>query len=150
MSVELAPYFVPFMCVATSIRAGSTANDQLQLVNIVQKEMYSGSCNLHLQLRCHSFVSVLMRPDLGWSPAPHLTSQSYVPHLIQLLERDKGPSKSVRIVGKDTASKPCGHSRWSRSYKLVSDLMRPDFWAAASTTTYLLVVCGGCNIALRE
>ena len=29
MSVELAPYYVPFMCVATSIRAISAANDPL-------------------------------------------------------------------------------------------------------------------------
>ena len=38
---------------------------------------------------------------------------------IKHLESGNGPLKSVRIVRKDTASKPCGHSRWSRYYKLV-------------------------------
>ena len=33
-SVQLAPYFVPFCCVATSIRAISTDNDPLSLVTI--------------------------------------------------------------------------------------------------------------------
>ena len=55
MSVELAPYYVPFMCVATSIQARSAANGLLKLVTIVYKEIYSAQRITHvttmLQLR---------------------------------------------------------------------------------------------------
>ena len=56
------------------------------------------------------------------------------------LESDNGPLKSVRIVRKDIASKPCCHYRWWRCYSDVSVLIMPDLgWSP---------VCGGCNIAL--
>ena len=48
-SVELAPYFVLLMCVATPIQAIPAANGSLLLVTIVKKEIYSAhasyTCN---------------------------------------------------------------------------------------------------------
>ena len=74
-----------------------------------------------------------MRLDLGWPPAPHLPSSSCVAPAI----RHKNTSlKSVRIVRKDTASKPCSHYRWWRCYKLVSVLMSVDLgWPVAPHLT---------------
>ena len=42
---------------------------------------------------------------------------------------------SVRIVGKDTASKPCGQYRWWRCYKLVTVLMMAEL--ANRTTAHM-------------
>ena len=176
------------------------------------KDIASKPCCHHRWWRCYSDVLVLMRQDLGWPPAPHLPSSSWFAPAIKHCRHKNTPLKSVRIVTKDIASKPCCLHRWSRSYSDVSVLMRQDLgwppaphlpsssWlapvikhcrqkkypikvgadsdegysikamlslsmvevlkrrlspdearlgVAASTTSYLLVICGDCNKAFR-
>ena len=88
-----------------------------------------------------------MRPDLGWPPAPRLL-------LIVCGDRNialyacKYPIK----VGTDSAE---GHSiKAIMSISMMAVLERrlsPDearFGVAASTTSYPLILCSACNIAL--
>ena len=63
-------------------------------------------------------VSVLMRPDLGWPPAPHLPSSSWLAPAIYLFRAYKYPVK----VGADSAE---GHSiKGMMSLAMVAVLQR--------------------------
>ena len=94
-------------------------------VRMVRKDTASKPCSLSRCGRCYKRVSVLMMPVLGWLPALHLTSSSCVAASIQHYRHKNGPLSSVRIVRKDTASKPCSLFRCGRCYKRVSVLMMP-------------------------
>ena len=114
MSVDLgwppAPHLTSSSCVAGAIRHLECKNSPLKSVRIVRKDIASKQCSHYRWWRCYKLVSVLMSVDLGWPPAPHLTSSSCVAGAIRHLECKNSPLMSVRIVRKDTASKPCCQS----------------------------------------
>ena len=53
---------------------------------------------------------------------------------------------SVRVVRKDTASKPCDYSRWSRCYKLVSGLMMQIWGGCQRHISLKHIWCSACKV----
>ena len=132
----------PSRDVAAAIEHLECKNGPLLSVRIVRKDTASKPCS-HCRLsRCYKLVS---GPDECqiWGGRQHyiLPPSRDVAAAIEHLECKNGPLLSVRIVRKDTASKPCSHCRWSRCYKLVSGPDECQIWGGRQhTTSYLLVV----------
>ena len=111
------------------------------LVWVVRKDIASKPLRHYRLWWCYSVVSVLMRLDLGWPPAPHLPYSLCVAPAILHCRHANTPLKSVRIVRKDIASKLLCLYRWWRCYSVVSVLMSVDLrWPPAPDLPYSLCV----------
>ena len=140
MSVDLrwppAKHLTSSSCLAATMEPLACKNGPLKSVRVLRKDTASKPCSQSRLGRYYNLVSVLMSFDLRWLLAPHLTSSSCVAAAILHYRHKNGPLKSVRIMRKGIASKPCSHYWCWRCYSVVSVLMRWDFgWPLASHLT---------------
>jgi len=73
-----APHWVTISCVALSTTSSTTASDQIYFVWDSSKGKSTGSDLIPAYKRYYNLVCVLRRSNLGWPPAPHWATISYV------------------------------------------------------------------------
>jgi len=136
-----APHWATTSYLALPTRASTGASEQLHLVWDSNKRKSTGSGHPLIYKRYYNLVWVRMRSNLGWSPAPHWATTSY---LALPTCASTGASCPLYFVWDGSKRKSTGSDHpilLQRHYKLVCVRMRSNLgWPQAphwATISYL-------------
>jgi hypothetical protein len=141
-----APHWATISCVALSTSSSTVSRDQLYFVWDSSRVKSTGSDLLLTYKPYYNLICVLMRSNLGWSPAPHWATISCV----ALSSCSTAARDQLYFVWDSSKGKSTGSDyllTYKRYYNLVCVLMRfnVEFGIIASTTLGHHIVCSAVH-----